>query len=430
MSTLQINYKKTCLLDLQALESLMVQLIPEINSIEQCTKNGYNTAYAAFALPDDAALRARIKAVAVLLLQSQPELIILVGIGGSSLGTLALVQALYGSYANTQFYCADTLDIYMLKALLALAEQALCDNKSVMLLIVTKSGTTTETIANSSFFIELLKKYRPLTYSNAVVVLTDKLSPLYTLAQQNKYVLIDIPPLVGGRYSVLSAVGLLPLALLGADIDSLHEGARVMRDLCFNTHDIWINNALASAAIIYRQYTQKRTIHDTFVFSPDLVGLGNWYRQLVGESLAKHTIGITPTVSVGTADLHSVVQLYLAGPHDKITTFVWPTQQSHTTGELSVPDTQLAQLVPGLVHKTVTDIKHAIFRAVQAAYIQEQRPFMTIEFDIKSSYALGQYIMLKQCEVLYLGYFLGVPVFDQPAVELYKSKTREILCAL
>ena len=441
MNSIRVKYQDTCLVEQHELEPLIAQLIPEITRIACSLENKYESQYAALWLPDDSALRTRVKTVATLLMQSQPALILLVGIGGSSLGAQALFQALYGSYYNMlsryknsiEFYCVDTLDTDLLSAYLALAEQMLQEGKQILVLLITKSGTTTETVINGAFCIELLKKYRPASYRKYIVVLTDKLSPLYTLARQHEYLCIEIPKLVGGRYSMLSAVGLLPLALLGADIDGLHEGARAMRDLCIDTHTWYINSALMCAVLLYKHYSQGRTIHDTFVFSPDLVGLGNWYRQLVGESLAKQSCGITPTVSLGTTDLHSVVQLYLAGPHDKVTTFVWPEHTDNSsiyTTPLVIPDTEVTQLVPGLADKTVTTLTRALFCGVQAAYRQAQRPFITLEFDIKSSYALGQYSMLKQCQVLYLGNLLGVSVFDQPAVELYKSKTREILCAL
>jgi glucose-6-phosphate isomerase len=434
MHSIRVAYQDTCLFEQHELEPLIDQLVPEIQCIMCSLEKKYKSPYAALYVPDDTALRVRVKAVARMLMQSQPTLILLVGIGGSSLGPQALFQALYGSYYNMllrytsgiEFYCVDTLDADLLVAYLKIAEQVLQEGKQILIIVITKSGTTTETIINGAFCIEMLKKYRPTSYRKYIVVLTDRVSPLYTLAREQDYICIEIPALVGGRYSLLSAVGLLPLALLGADIDSLHEGARVMRELCLDTRTPYTNTALMCAALLYKHYSQGRTIHDTFVFSPDFVGFANWYRQLVGESLAKQLRGITPTVSLGTTDLHSVIQLYLAGPHDKVTTFVYP-EYNNNSPILKVPDTEIACLVPGLANKTVTTVTHALFRGVQAAYRQAQRPFITLEFDIKSSYVLGQYSMLKQCQVLYLGYLLGASVFDQPAVELYKHKTREIL---
>nr|MBA3955004.1 hypothetical protein [Candidatus Dependentiae bacterium] len=293
---------------------------------------------------------------------------------------------------------------------------------------VTKSGNTTETLVNGAFFIELLKKYKPHKYQEYMVVITDYDSPLYTIAQQERYNLLEIPKLVGGRYSVFSAVGLFPLALVGIPIQELMAGARVILDAYFSGS----SDAAVSAALIYTHFKSGKNIHDTFLFSPHLYMLGNWYRQLVGESLGKKLsledvlveTGMTPTVSIGTTDLHSVAQLYLGGPRDKFTSFV---QVAFEPQVYTVPNEAITTPVSSLVGKTVATIKKAIFEGVEQAYASEHRPFVTITLPERSAYSLGQYMMFKICETISIGHLLGINAFDQPAVELYKEKTRKIL---
>ena len=168
-------------------------------------------------------------------------------------------------------------------------------------------------------------------------------------------------------------------------------------------------------------------IHDTFLFSLDLESLGKWYRQLMGESIGKEYdqqgnrvfIGITPTVSLGTIDLHSVAQLYLGGPKDKYTTFVTIENESEI---ITIPGT--AVLMPGKNIKAVMD---AFVEGTQRAYFNNGRPFSTITLPYKNAYYLGQYMQFKMVEMMYLGYLLQVNPFDQPNVELYKHEVAILL---
>lgn len=429
------DYADTCLVSPAVLQEISTKLHAYTQEIQQTlnASERYATEYAVLDLPYDLELLGCVEKLADNIKELNPKMVIVVGIGGSNLGTAALYQALYGVYYNeltqdAKLYFADTIDNTMLESLLTLVEQELRRNNTVILILVTKSGTTTETLVNSAFFIELLKKYNP-RYQESVVVITDNGSPLYAVAQQECYHVLTIPKLVGGRYSVFSAVGLFPLALVGVPISDLLAGARVALDAYFNGTN---NDPALSAAIIYTHFKAGKNIHDTFLFSPQLYMLGSWYRQLVGESLGKKysrdgqiiETGITPTVSIGTTDLHSVAQLYLGGPRDKITSFV---EIAYEPGELYVADSAIASLVPTLAGKTVSSVKKAIFEGVEQAYVTERRPFVTIRLPECTAYVLGHFMMFKICETLFLGHLLGVNVFDQPAVELYKENTRKIL---
>lgn len=191
--------------------------------------------------------------------------------------------------------------------------------------------------------------------------------------------------------------------------------------------------AAESAAALFAHYQANYTIHNLFVFSPSLAMLGNWYKQLIGESLAKVydrtgkavEVGFTPLVSVGTTDLHSVTQRYLAGPRDIITSFI--TFVEHDG--MLIPANKVSSIIPGLAGKTVTATKKAIFGGVVQAFIEEKRPCMVTTLE-KSSYALGSYMMMKMVETIFLAALWNINAFDQPEVELYKNLARKLMRAL
>lgn len=196
--------------------------------------------------------------------------------------------------------------------------------------------------------------------------------------------------------------------------------------------DIKSNIAAQSAIAIAESYRRGLNIHDTFLFSNDLESLGKWYRQLTGESIGKENdlvgqtvnIGITPTTSIGSTDLHSVAQLYLGGPRDKLTTFVSVAQ----TSDLSLPDSkQYEPLVAKIQGRRLHDIMSAIQEGTMRAYVQAERPFISLELPDLSAGSIGQFLQFKMIEMMLLGRLLNVNPFDQPAVEKYKVETRKIL---
>lgn len=442
MKLLEVNYQQA--ITEQQIKQTAHLLVAHLEHIRESLKNGYNTDYAALFLPEDTQLIATIQTAITAKKLLKPDILVLIAIGGSNLGTIAVFQAVAGLFYNQldhnmRFYYADTVDTRLTAELLTIVENALQKKQKIVLNIVTKSGKTTETLINAAFFVELLKKYYPDNYQQWIVVTTDKDSPVWNIAQDYGYTLLEVPRNVGGRYSVLSAVGLFPLGLLGVDIRELQAGALQMRDSCLQS-DGTENSALKSAITIFLHYQMGKNIHDTFIFEPSLAQLGFWYRQLVGESLGKREhqsqttlgsdqgsleqVGITPTVSVGTRDLHSVAQLYLNGPHDKLTTFISVCDKQPP---LIIPTNEFTQPILFVQDKPVAVITRAILESVKEAYAHEKLPFISIGFQELTAHSLGQFLMLKMCEVIYTAYLLGVNPFDQPAVELYKSRTRKIL---
>jgi len=332
---------------------------------------------------------------------------------------------------STKVLYADTVDSDYLSNILALVEPVLERESNVVLCIVSKSGTTTETVANAEVLIESLRKHGK-SHQKCVVVISDKDSKLWKIALREGFNVLETPERVGGRYSVLSPVGLFPLGLLGINMDKLLAGAKSMRDACVDAN-VERNPAAMSATVQYVHHEVGRDISDVFLFANDLESLGKWCRQLMAESLGKEfskkgaivNVGITPTVSIGSTDLHSMAQLYLGGPYDKFTTFV---SVEHNNSRVNVPRLLgYSRLVDGIQGKSLADIMHAILEGTKEAFGKGGRPFMEIGLPCKSEFFLGQFLQFKMMETMYLAYLLGVNPFDQPNVESYKEETRKIL---
>ena len=205
-----------------------------------------------------------------------------------------------------------------------------------------------------------------------------------------------------------------------------------MRDTCSNMI-VEKNPAAISAAIQYLHYESGKNISDLFLFANDLESLGKWCRQLMAESLGKEfnkkgetvNIGITPVISMGSTDLHSMAQLYLGGPNDKFTMFL---RVENSNSQVKLPNLrEYSKLVNGIQGKSLESIMSAIMEGTKAAFRKGKRPFMEVKLPCKSEYYIGQFLQFKMIETIYLGFLLGVNPFDQPNVESYKEETRKIL---
>lgn len=402
----------------------------------KATASSYDTVEASINLPSDNELREQVKALVQEKVTEELQYIFVIGIGGSNLGTKAIYDALYG-YQDQQvsnrprIIFVDTTNLTQLRFCIDSLFPSVTNPNQLLIVSISKSGGTTETIANSELLIAAATE-RFGTMTDRVVVITDEGSAFANAADVEGIAHLSIPKQVGGRYSVLSAVGLFPLAALGLDIEALHAGARDIRSYCLN-EDMNHNPAAQSAAVIADQYGQGKIIHDMFVFHSELESLGKWYRQLMGESIGKEYnlageqvfTGITPTVSVGSTDLHSVGQLYLGGPKDKLTTFL---NSKATHDDLTVPKKRIFPSVVSMIDgQTTAQIMEAILGGVKLAYNKRDVPFMSVELDNITPYEIGAFMQFKMIEMMYLGKLLNVNPFDQPNVESYKSETKRIL---
>ncbi len=408
----------------------------EIDHMDKAVTLGYKDDRASMNLPFDKDALRTVKALVNEKIKLNPRFIVVVGIGGSNLGTMAVQEAVLGKLYNQldpkiRIYYAETVDSDAMNNVVSILESALKKGENVIINGVSKSGTTTETVANFEILVNLLKKYKE-NHEQYVVVTTDKDSKLWNFGKDKGFAVLEIPKKVGGRYSVFSPVGLFPLGLIGVDIDSLLEGAVQMRDICLSKN-IMENPAALSAALICLQYHKGKNIHNLFLFGSDLESVGKWYRQLMGESLGKEYNrkgeqvfeGITPTFSIGSTDLHSVAQLYLGGPFDKFTTFV---TVENSRSKIDIPNLpEYSQLVDNIQGKPLSEIMDAIEKGVKIAYRKRKRPFIEVILPDKSESSIGQLLQFKMMEMMYLGALLEVNPFDQPNVESYKSETRKIL---
>ncbi len=386
----------------------------------------YEADEASLVLPTDRKMVREVKALAKKLVSKKLRYNIVVGIGGSNLGTKAIYDALENG-RGPQMLFADTVSAELISRLQGVIKKAASPDE-VLISIISKSGGTTETVANAEVLLEALTK-RFKTGLSRVVVITDEGSKLWHKAGERGLHRLAIPAKVGGRFSVFSAVGLFPLQANGYATDELLAGAQAMREDCLANSAY--NPAMVSAGINFVSLKQGYAIHDSFFFHPELESLGKWYRQLMGESIGKEKdlkgkkveVGITPTVSIGSTDLHSMAQLYLGGPRDKFTTFVTAPHKAVRTPKKQVFD----GLVDGVAGKELGEIMRAIQHGTQIAYKKRGNPFAIVEFSGVTLRELGSFLQFKMMEMMYLGKLLNVNTFDQPNVELYKVETKRLM---
>ena len=364
--------------------------------------------------------------------------ILLIGIGGTNLGTMAIYNAIYGNldYLNSnkrfpKIIFIETPSAKYIDSVFKLID-SFNSKEDFVLNILSKSGTTTETISLAELIIRKLEE-RFVSINDRVIVTTEQNSKLQTMAEQNDYFVLTQPSKVGGRYSVFSNIGLFPLALAGIDIERLLEGAKVALVDLVNTYGS--NPSLRSAVIRYLSKNDGNIVNNQFYFNSELEYCGKWYRQLMGESIGKERDlegnivhnGILPIVSIGSTDLHSMAQLYIGGPRNILTYFVY-SGDNQTNQKL--PDTlNLEGLVSSIDGKTTVEIMNAIINGTKAAYTKNQLPFVTVDIPIIDEYTIGMYLQYHMLEMMYLAKLMNVNAFDQPNVEDYKLETKKFLQA-
>ncbi|MBI5794266.1 hypothetical protein HZA87_04265 [Candidatus Uhrbacteria bacterium] len=377
-------------------------------------------------LPFDTEILHAVRDVAQSIKTITLQYVVVIGIGGSNLGTQAVYDVVAGSMnllgdRLPKLLFLDTVSDEKMTAVTRTLER-LPKKEDFAVIVISKSGTTVETIVNTEILWAFLAEHFGDPRGRFVAI-TDEGSKLWNQAGEKKILRLSIPAQVGGRFSVFTAVGLLPLLLAGIDMEELLKGAR--RAVDDNTQETSNRNtAIVSAIITDHHRRALRTIHNSFLFSPKLETLGKWYRQLVGESLGKDGRGITPIVSIGSTDLHSQAQLYFAGPDDKMTHLMYSM-----SGDVNQVPQHLA--LPGLIqdiqNKSLEQVMKAIVHGVKTAYEGLKRPYIEIDLQGVGVYELGYYLQWRMIEVMYLGILMEVNAFDQPQVELYKNHARKFL---
>ncbi len=383
-------------------------------------------------LSNDPAIFAEVKHMVEKCFTTSLRYVIVVGIGGSNLGTQAVYDALHRERDGLherypQLIFLDTVSSSLLLDIERILEIDVAYPEEIAINLISKSGGTTESIANFEILHAYLLKRFP-NIKERIVVTTDYDSALWKLAEVLGVAVLPMPKMVGGRFSVLTPVGLFPLALIGIDITELLAGAKEFIHANFTKE----NYSLRLAETIFQAHKGGASIINFFFFNPELESLAKWSRQLYAESLGKETDkqgkiihgGITPIVSIGSTDLHSVAQLYLGGPKDKFTLFT----HVKTLSRHSVPQKGLfTSLVPEIKGKSPDTIMTAIYESVLVAYNTHKLPFGEVMLADISPYSLGMFLSWQMITVMYLGELMHVDTFDQPNVEDYKKVMRSIL---
>jgi glucose-6-phosphate isomerase len=349
---------------------------------------------------------------------------VVIGIGGSYLGARAVLEALGGSgegcpnllFAGTGL-CSATLDRVLRRV----------RGVDFRLCAISKSGTTLEpAVAFRMLRAELQKKYGNEEAARRITAITDaSRGALRGLAEAEGFETHIIPDDVGGRFSVLTPVGLVPLAVAGVDVRRLVAGARAMREAC-QTDDLLANPAHLYAAARYLLYKKGFTTEVMSTFHGDLQMLQEWWKQLFGESEGKGGQGIFPASTVFTTDLHSMGQYIQDGRRDLQETFLCV---SHAVENLTVPgdDPVNADGLNYLGGRSLDDINWKAYQGTKQAHLSGGVPCTSFEVDSLSPETVGGLIYLFEKAVAVSGILLGVNPFDQPGVETYKKEMFRLL---
>ncbi|MDR3288655.1 MAG: glucose-6-phosphate isomerase [Peptococcaceae bacterium] len=367
------------------------------------------------------------------------ENFVVLGIGGSALGPLAVQQALNHLYYNElpkakrngfpRIYIVDNVDPERFAALLDVINPA-----ETLFNVITKSGSTSETMAQFMIVTELLRRVLGDSYSEHIVATTDAAKGnLIGIAQEEKYPLFYVPDGVGGRFSELSAVGLLPAAAAGIDIRELLRGAAFMDRWIEETDQVTENPAYVRAVLHYCAYLKGKNISVMMPYADSLKYFADWYAQLWAESLGKRLnqdgeevfVGQTPVKALGVTDQHSQVQLYTEGPYDKVVNFL---AVGSFRNSVEIP--RLYAKVPGvsfLGGHTLNQLMEVERVATEYALVKANRLNNTIVLPEVNPFTIGQLIYLLEVETAFAGELLKIDAFDQPGVEEGKNATYALL---
>ncbi|MFA6133295.1 MAG: glucose-6-phosphate isomerase [Phycisphaerae bacterium] len=399
--------------------------------MEQCRagKLGY------FNLPTRTDYLSQVKSLAEQCRPNTTDLVVL-GIGGSALGNIALQAALKPATYNLQsdrkrggprLFVLDNVDPALVGDTLDLVGRRI---KTTLFNVISKSGETAETASQFMVIREMLRKKLGDGFAKHIVATTDLAKgTLHNIAKADGYAMLAVPDDVGGRFSMLSPVGLFSAAMCGIDIDALLAGAAAMRERVEQTN--WQSNpACMLAAIKYIAMTAKgKVMHVMMPYSNRLYLLADWYRQLWAESLGKRMnragkevfAGPTPIKALGTTDQHSQVQLYREGPNDKLTIFLEVDKHPR---EVRVPDAFAD--VPGMAYlrkAKLSKLLNAEKIATEYAMVVSGRPSLTLKFNSITPQSVGEFIFLYEFTTSLMGELLDINAYDQPAVELGKQAT-------
>ena len=369
----------------------------------------------------------RIKAAAKKI-QSDSQALVVIGIGGSYLGARGVIECLCSPNYNLKK--KDTPNIYFIGN--GLSSEALTETMELVkdvdfsVNVISKSGTTTEPAVAFRFFRELLeKRYGKDEAARRIYATTDAhKGALKSLADANGYETFVVPDNIGGRYSVLTAVGLLPIAAAGIDIDALMAGAQEMMEACA-AGSIEHNPAWHYAGARYELYRMGRKIEILAAYEPSFRFMAEWWKQLYGESEGKENKGLFPASVEFTADLHSMGQYIQQGERHLFETVV---RFGPSARQQEVPfDEGNGDGLNFLAGKSMDFIARQAMDGTLLAHVEGGVPNIIVETGSKDAHTLGELIYFFEYACGLSGYLLDVNPFDQPGVEAYKKNMFALL---
>ncbi len=390
-------------------------------------------------LPDDAAMLRGIR-TAIKPRANAFENLVVLGIGGSALGNIALQTALNPPYYNSlpttrrggpRLFVVDNVDPVQVASLLEVLGPRL---RKTLFNVITKSGETAETAAQFLIVRKLLRdKLGDRALRRNLLVTTDAHSgTMREIVDAEGWETLAVPEGVGGRFSVLSAVGLFSAGMCGINIGKLLSGAREMGKRCAQ-RTLKRNPAAMLALLLHAYYVRGKRLHVMMPYSHQLKDLADWYRQLWAESLGKCTardgtpvvVGPTPIKALGATDQHSQVQLYREGPNDKVFIFL---EVERFKKDVRIP--RVAGTPASLKYLQGTSLARLLTaekRATEFALVRSGRPCLTIRFPQINEEHVGAFIMLWEAATTIAGYLLEIDPYDQPAVQMGKDYTYALM---
>ena len=360
--------------------------------------------------------------------ESKFEAMVVLGIGGSALGNKAVYKALKTQKPLKKLYVYDNVDPYFWNEILSEINP-----EKTLFNVISKSGTTAETSASFMFIIDYLKTNFPNDYQDRLVITTDKEKGfLRKIVEKEGFAGFVVPDDVGGRFSVLTDVGLVSSAFVGIDIKAMLKGAAVMRSYC-DEKDLLKNPAMiiALSHVLYMQ--QDKNISVMMPYSNALYDLADWYRQLWAESIGKRysldgseiNVGQTPVQALGATDQHSQVQLYAEGPKDKIFTFIMVEKFKQ---DFHIPEIFADRPeVNYLCNKSFSQLLNAECLATELALTESGNPLLMIKLNEITEENIGAFIYLYEAATVFAGYMLNINPLDQPGVEAGKIATYALM---
>ena len=357
------------------------------------------------------------------------DVAVVIGIGGSYLGTRAVTEALQHHFnacrpggAPKLLYAGNSISEDYLHDLLEVL-----DNVEYSLIVISKSGTTTEpAIAFRVLKEHCENKYGKTTAAQRIFCITDaNHGALRQLATNEGYTTFVIPDDVGGRYSVLTPVGLLPIAVAGFDIEKLLKGADEMRKVITAEADPDKNIAMQYAVVRNLLYQDHKTTELMVAYEPRLFYFIEWYKQLFGESEGKENKGIFPAGAIFSTDLHSLGQYIQEGERNLFETVISVRNAHH---KVAIPyDSENIDGLNYLQQKSMNDINHTAEEGTRMAHVAGGVPNLRIEIDDISETTLGELIFFFEYSCALSGYMLNINPFNQPGVEAYKKNMFKLL---